>query len=139
MHPDMPPKLEALADVLLARPFVAPPAVDPLVAYGYVSTPDHDSMTRHAYAAVLDLWCYTEGWVFGAWFSDVLSKPDEVIRPGFTGLVDVLPVFPRTVALIVEVDALSPRVGTALAMKTAIRRTGADLRVLDEELAEALT
>jgi hypothetical protein len=139
MHPDMPPKLEALADVLLARPFVAPPAVDPLVAYGYVSTPDDDPMPRNACAAVLDLWCYTEGWVFGAWFSDVLSKPDEVVRPGFTGLVDVLPVYPRTVALIVESASLSLQVGTALAMKAVIRRTGADLRVLDEELAEALT
>ncbi|ADJ43935.1 hypothetical protein AMES_2112 [Amycolatopsis mediterranei S699] len=139
MHPDMPPKLETLADVLLARPFVAPPAVDPLMAYGYVSTPHDDPMNRHAYAAVLDLWCYTEGWVFGAWFSDVLSKPDEVVRPGFTGLIDVLPVYPRTVVLVVETGALSPQVGTALAMKAVIRRTGAALHVLDEELAEALT
>jgi hypothetical protein len=139
MHPDMPPKLEALADVLLARPFVAPPAVDPLVAYGYVSTPDHDPMTRHACAAVLDLWCYTEGWVFGAWFSDVVARPDEVVRSGFTGLIDVLPVYPRAIALVVEPDALSPQVYAALAMLAVIRRTGAGLRVLDEELAEALT
>lgn len=138
MHPDMPPKLEALADVLLARPFVAPPAVDPLVAYGYVSTPDDDPSTRNAYAAVLDLWCYTEGWVFGAWFADAPVDADEALRPGFTGLIDVLPVYPRTVALIVESASLSPQVGTALAMQAVIRRTGAGLRVLDEELAEAL-
>lgn len=139
MHPDMPPRLEALADVLLARPFVAPPTVDPVVAYGYVSMPGDNPMDRHAYAAVLDLWCYTKGWVFGAWFSDVLTAPGQVVRPGFTGFVDVLPTYPRTVALIVEPEALSPQVGTALALKAVIRRTGATLHVLDEELAEALT
>lgn len=138
MHPGMPPKLEALADVLLARPFVAPPAVDPLVAYGYVSTSAVDPMAGHDYAAVLDLWCYTEGWVFGAWFADAPVDADEALRPGFTGLLDVLPVYPRTVALIVESASLSLQVGTALAMRAVIRRTGANVRVLDEELAEAL-
>ncbi|MGW3959116.1 hypothetical protein ACWED2_04790 [Amycolatopsis sp. NPDC005003] len=87
---------------------------------------------------MLDLWCYTEGWVFGAWFADRSAAADEAPRPGFTGLVDVLPVYPRTVVLIVESASLSPHPGTALAMQAVIRRTGATLRVLDEELAEAL-
>ena len=94
MHPDMPPRLDALADALLVRPFVAVPTMDPLIAYGYVTTPPDDRPAAQACAALLELWCYTEGWVFGAMFVDTASGPDEVVEPGFTGLMDVLPVYP---------------------------------------------
>jgi hypothetical protein len=134
----MPPRLDALADVLLARPFVAVPAVDPLMAYGYITTPADDRQAAQACTALLELWCYTEGWVFGAMFADIASGPDEVVEPGFTGLVDVLPVYPRTAVLLVESGDLSSHIGAALVKRAAIRRTGAQLQVLSDELTEAL-
>lgn len=139
MHPDMPPRLHVLADVLLTRPFVAPPASNPLVTYGYVTVPGDDPLAAHACTALLELWCNTEGWVFGAMFIDTVAASEEGVVPGFTGLLDVLPVYARTAVLLVEPGDLSPRVGGALAKRTAIRHVGASLHVLADELAEALT
>ncbi|WP_284742803.1 hypothetical protein [Amycolatopsis sp. RTGN1] len=138
MRPNMPPRLDALADVLLARPFVAVPAVDPLMAYGYIATPGEDRQAVQSCTALLELWCFTEGWCFGAMFVDIGSGPDEVVEPGFTGLVDVLPVYPRTAVLLVESGDLSPHIGAALVKRASIRRTGAQLHVLSDELAETL-
>ncbi|MBE1500932.1 hypothetical protein H4696_008032 [Amycolatopsis lexingtonensis] len=128
-----------MADALLTRPFTAAPAVNPLVAYGYVTAPGNDRQATQACAALLELWCYTEGWIFGAMFVDAASGPDEVIEPGFTGLVDALPVYPRAAVLLVEPGDLSLHIGAALVKQAAIRRTGAQLQVLSDELAEAVT
>jgi hypothetical protein len=138
VHPDMPPKSEALANVL-DRPLVARPAVDPLVAPGYVSATDNDPQNGHAFAAALGLWSCTQGGALGAWLFDVLSKPCDVVQPDFAGLIDVRPTYPRTAALLVEGAALSPQVGTALAIKAVIRRTTAGLHVLDQVPVGALT
>jgi hypothetical protein len=134
----MPPRLDALGDALLARPFAAVPTVNPLIAYGYITTPGDAPQAAQACTALLELWCFTEGWRFGAMFVDTASGLDEVVEPGFTGLVDVLPVYPRTAVLLVEPGDLSSHIGAALVKRAAIRRTGAWLQVLSDELAEAL-
>ncbi|MFI5588141.1 recombinase family protein [Amycolatopsis sp. NPDC051758] len=129
------PQLQELADRLKAQPRVVAPAAEPLLAYGYVRTPELEPSYADTCADLLTSWSAACGWQLGVVFRDVGVGSCQLRRPGFTGFLDVLALPQAALALALETPQLARRPEEAIRLGCVIRRTGVDLRVLAEELA----
>ncbi|MDX3187856.1 recombinase family protein [Streptomyces sp. MN03-5084-2B] len=130
------PELQELADWLKTAPVIAPPALPPLV-YGYVRTAEPEPDYANACSDLLTWWSASRGWHLGVVFRDVGVGSGEAVRPGFTGLLDVLRLPEAAFAVIVETKQLGRRPEDVARMMAQIQRTGASVRVLADELAGA--
>lgn len=104
------------------------------MAYGYIRTPEREPAYADACGDLLGRWATTAGYKIGAIFRDLGIGSSQLIRPGFTGLLDVLGMADTATVVVVEKRQLSRKPADAKALSAAIRRTGAELRVLADEL-----
>ena len=136
MSTDMFPELQALSTKLLARPIPAtPPSVRPRV-YGYVRSTRPGAAYIAACSDVVARWCQHEDLELGAVFRDHGVGSTALVRPAFTGLLDVLRLPDSAYALVIGYKHLSGTAPIAKRLISEIRRTGSTLRVLADELAE---
>ncbi|MFK0250868.1 recombinase family protein [Amycolatopsis azurea] len=105
----------------------------PLV-YGYVRTPEPQPSYADACADLLTWWSVTRGWRLGVVFRDVGVGCSQSVRPGFTGLLDVLRLPEAAFALVVSRDQLARKPEEATRLGAKIRRTSCHLRVLADEV-----
>lgn len=126
------PDLEELADWLKTAPVISPPAPPPLV-YGYVRTAEPEPSYADACSDLLAWWCGSRGWQLGVIFRDVGVGCGQAVRPGFTGLLDVLRLPKAAFAVIVETSQLGRSSEDVERKLTDIQRTGAFVRVLANE------
>ncbi|MCU1679450.1 MAG: hypothetical protein JWQ81_189 [Amycolatopsis sp.] len=137
MTADAFPDLQLLAKKLLQLPPAEPPATAQMV-YGYVRT--RALQSAHAYAnACADLltwWSVASGMCLGTVFRDQGVASTALIRPGFTGLLDVLRLPDSACALVIDRTHLSAFSAIAKQLTADIRRTGSTVRILADELSE---
>jgi DNA invertase Pin-like site-specific DNA recombinase len=127
------PELQELADWLKTTPVVAPPAPPPLV-YGYVRTAEPAPDYADACETLLTWWSASRGWQLGVVFRDVGVGCGKVVRPGFTGLLDVLRLPEAAFAVIVETKQLGRRPEDVARQMGQIQRTGTFVRALVDEV-----
>ena len=130
------PELQQLANRLRERVPYSAPAAKPLLVYGYVRTPEREPSYADACGDLLRWWAEVKGWQLGVVFRDLGVGSSQRLRPGFTGLTDVLRLPEAALAVIVEKRHLSRKPEGVKQLTAAIRRTGSSLRVLADELAE---
>ncbi|WP_329067756.1 hypothetical protein [Amycolatopsis sp. NBC_01480] len=129
------PELHVLARKLLTIPPAEYPA-NPQMVYGYVRTGTVDPAYADACADLLTWWSVASGLRLGTIFRDRGVASTALIRPGFTGLLDVLRLPDSASALVIESKHLSGTATIAKQLTAEIRRTGSTLRILADELAE---
>ncbi|MCU1685405.1 MAG: hypothetical protein JWQ81_6144 [Amycolatopsis sp.] len=135
MTSDAFPQLQVLASKLLQLPLVDPPTSAEMV-YGYVRTNTVQPAYVDACADLLTWWSSAIGLRLGTVFRDHGVAGTALIRPGFTGLLDVLRLPQSAGALVVEGSHLSGSAAVAKQLSSEIRRTASTLRILADELAE---
>jgi DNA invertase Pin-like site-specific DNA recombinase len=135
MTADAFPELQLPAKKLLQFPPAEPPATAQMI-YGYVRA----STTKPAYAdACADLltwWSVATGVRLGTVFRDHGVASTTLVRPGFTGLLDVLRLPDSAGALVIEGKHLSDTARIAKQLTADIRRTGSTVRILADEMSE---
>ena len=119
---------------LVAQPRSKPTAGTASIAYGYVRTAVPDPAYGDACTALLSEWCQREGWQLGGVFRDVGVCGLRLDRPGFTGLLDALRLANSAAVLVLAARHLSHSDRVAEQLTSQIRRTGAVLRVLADEV-----
>jgi DNA invertase Pin-like site-specific DNA recombinase len=127
------PELQVLADRLKKLPIIAPSAPPPLV-YGYVRTAEPAPDYADACSDLLTWWTASRGWHLGVVFRDVGVGCGKAVRPGFTGLLDVLRLPEAAFAVIVETKQLGRRPEDVARQMAQIQRTGAFVRALADEV-----
>ena len=135
MTSDTFPELQVLARKLLQLPPADPPAAAQMV-YGYVRTRTAQPAYADACADLLTWWSVATGLRLGTVFRDNGVASTALVRPGFTGLLDVLWLPDSAGALVIEIKHLSGTATIAKRLTSDIRRTGATVRILADELAE---
>jgi hypothetical protein len=126
------PQLQRFVLHLQERGLAAAPAGKPQLVYGYVRTAE--PAYANASAEVLSWWATAAGWELGAVFRDLGVASSQLVRPGFTGLLDVLRLPDAAMAIVVERRQLSRKAAGFKECRAAIQRTGSCLRVLADEL-----
>jgi hypothetical protein len=124
MTADASPELQVLAKKLLRLPTTEPPATAQTV-YGYVRTRTAQPAYVDACADLLTWWSRAIGLRLDTVFRDNGVASTALVRPGLTGLLDVLRLTDSASALIIESTHVSD-----------IRRTGSTVRILTDELNE---
>jgi hypothetical protein len=108
----------------------------PLV-YGYLRSrqeqPNHAAICRRA----LERYCQRERLQLCTVFADLGIGDEQLIRPGFAGLCDVLRLPDSFAAVLVSVNHLSPASRAAEHLAQQIRSTGARLLFVRQETAKA--
>lgn len=127
-------ELRALSLKLLAMPQALAPMTPPIV-YGYVRTNKPYPEYVAACADLLTWWSTSRGWRLGVVFRDDGVGSTTKTRPGFTGLLDVLRLPDSAHALVIDQTHLSGTAKIARQLTADVRRTGATVRVLTDELA----
>ena len=127
------PDLQVLADCLKKSPIIAPPASPPLV-YGSVRTAEAEPSYADTCSDLLTWWCASRGWQLGVVFRDVGVGCGHAVRPGFTGLLDVLRLPEAAFAVVVETRQLGRRPEDVARQLAQIQRTGTFVRVLADEM-----
>jgi hypothetical protein len=89
-----------------------------------------------ACADLLTWWSVANGLRLGTVFRDHGVTSTALIRPGFTGLLDVLRLPDSAGVLAIESKHLSGTAAIAKRLTSEIRRTGSTVRILADELAE---
>jgi DNA invertase Pin-like site-specific DNA recombinase len=110
------------------------------VAYGYLRAehPDPEALAeaRKAIAA----FCVSAGLrlitVFCDQGEDGTADGADVLRPGWTGLLDALGLPEATTLVVLDLDHLSPHEVIREGLLRQVRRTGAELRVMGDESTE---
>jgi hypothetical protein len=133
MAADVLPELQVLASKLMSRPAVKLPAGKRLTVYGYVRTEETAPAYASACADFLTWWSAGEGWHLGAIFRDLGVGSETLMRPGFSGLLDVLRLPDSAGVAIVDSTHLSGIPSVAKRLALAVRRTGTTVRVLADE------
>jgi hypothetical protein len=136
MAADTFPELQALADRLEAKPPRKLPASQRLTVYGYVRSDERRPVYADACADLLIRWSVTEGWRLGTVFRDVGVGAETLVRPGFSGLLDVLRLPGSVGALVVDAAHVSSSTSVAQRLTLAVRGTGTTVLVLADELRE---
>lgn len=105
----------------------------PLV-YGYVRC----AVKRPTYVAAchdaLVRWCGDEDWQLGAVFTDASTPPRQLIRPGFTALLDALSLPGVLGVVVVDAAHFSSHPSVVTSLVRRIRDTGAAVLVMDGTL-----
>jgi len=127
-------QLQQLACQLRERIPFATPAGKALLVYGYIRTPEPEPDYADACGDLLRAWAATRGWELGAVFRDLGTGSSQLVRPGFTGLLDALRLEGSALALVVETRQLSRKPEGVKHLTAAIRQTGSSLRVLADEV-----
>ncbi|MET8763033.1 hypothetical protein [Lentzea sp. NPDC004782] len=99
---------------------------DPLV-YGYVRSTERRRSYIHACRRVLLGFCASERLRLCGVFIDQGVGPDSVVRPGFTGLCDVLRLPDSFAAVVIDTRHLSLDTQVAALLAQQVRSTGARL------------
>lgn len=102
------------------------------IVYGYlrlVEAPADEDGILADLEVGLTAWCEREGWHLAAIFRDIGVAPDDLIRPGFTALLDVLALPDTYAAVVPDVSHLSSLGAAAKTLRSSIRRTGKRLLV----------
>lgn len=134
MPSDAFPRLQRLVRRLQEHEPAVPPSGNSLVVYGYIRTPESEPGYANACGDLLRWWAAEAHWELGAIFRDLGVGSSQLVRPGFTGLLDVLHLPDTAMAIVVERRQLSRKPMDAKRFSSAIRRTGARLQVLADEL-----
>ncbi|WP_370943293.1 hypothetical protein AB5J62_29900 [Amycolatopsis sp. cg5] len=129
-------ELQTLAEKLLTRPCADTPAGKPQTMYGYIRTERRSPDYRDACADLLNWWSASEGWQLGTVFCDRGVGSHVLIRPGFTGLLDVLRLPGAAGVVVVSGSHLSECAVISGRLTSTVRRTGSTIRILADELAE---
>ena len=108
------------------RAFRAESASRPLV-YGYVRSATYRPLYVEACRRTLERYCHKEKLSLCGVFSDHGVPADRVVRPGFTGLCDVLRLPDSFAAVMVRAEHLSSDERIAKLLAEQVRATGARL------------
>jgi hypothetical protein len=136
MAADIFPELQVLASKLRRRPPTALAANKRLTVYGYVRTDEHRPDYANSCTDLLTSWCAAQGWRLGSVFRDLGVDSETLVRPGLSGLLDVLWLPDSAGALVIDSTHLSAIASVATRLMLAVRRTGTKVRILADELRE---
>ncbi|MCU1685206.1 MAG: hypothetical protein JWQ81_5945 [Amycolatopsis sp.] len=139
MTSDAFPEHQELCTRLLAKAATEPATPTNQVVYGYIHHTRRNTAYLAACADLLEWWCLSEGWHLGAVFRDRGVPGSTLIRPGFTGLMDVLQLNQNAYALVIETNHLFGTKSIATRLTSVNHRTGAKLRILTDELTEVIS
>jgi hypothetical protein len=95
--------------------------------YGYVRSTKRRPSYIRACRRVLERFCESERLRLCGVFTDQGTDPDTVVRPGFTGLCDVLRLPDSFAAVVIDVRHLSLNAQVAALLARQVRGTGARL------------
>lgn len=135
---DVVQRLESLWQGIAQPPRFREDSRDHALVYGYARLSSKRASHVQACRRVLVGFCGQERLRLSGMFIDQDTAHEQIQRPGFSGLCDVLRLPDSFAAVVVDADHLSPDAETAVALVGRIRSTGARLLTVRATTAGAL-